>query len=109
MGWNLKTFTQYGKGSCTNDDCDELIYQNARRILIAEWQNIIYSEWLPLIIGKKRLDSFNLKLDEDRRYNNTIDPSILASFSTAAFRFGHSLVDSTITQKNIKTGKDKKS
>ena len=32
---------------------DEDFYQNARRILIAEMQKIVYDEYLPIIMGKK--------------------------------------------------------
>ena len=100
--WNLENWTEFGKEEdCDNDHCDELIYQNARRILIAEWQNIIYSEWLPHILGRKRVNEFNLDLNKSNvRYNNSIDPSILASFSTAAFRFGHSMINGMFTKKN---------
>ena len=31
---------------------DERIYQESRRILIAEWQHVIYNEWIPVLIGK---------------------------------------------------------
>lgn len=31
---------------------DERIFQEARRILIAEYQHINYAEWLPIFIGK---------------------------------------------------------
>ena len=71
---------------------DEDLFQNARRILIAEWQNIVYSEYLPVLLGKGGITSFNLDVSKSSTYNKDTDPSIRNSFSTAAFRFGHSLI-----------------
>ena len=78
---------------------DEKLYQESRRILIAEWQHIIYNEWLPLILGDRYMSRYGLyPLDEghSRQYRTDFDPRITNAFASAAFRFGHSLVPSNI-------------
>ena len=75
----------------------EKVFQQTRRIVIAVWQNIIYNEWLPILLGQQFMKSFRLfplkpgqGYAED--YDSSIDPRINAEFSGAAFRFGHSMV-----------------
>ena len=41
--------------NCTDD---EKIYQKARRIVIAELQNIVYGEYLPVILGKEAVEKY---------------------------------------------------
>lgn len=77
---------------------DETLFQEARRINIAVYQNIIYQEWLPIIIGAREFSSNNLQVTNfgqySMTYNQNTNPSIAGEFSGAAFRFGHSLVTS---------------
>ena len=85
------------KENSNNSLSDEDIFQEARRFLIAEWQQIIYAEWLPIILGPELIKQFNLDLDSEKLYNPELSPNIFNGFSTAAFRFGHSLVASKIS------------
>ncbi|XP_067657153.1 peroxidasin homolog [Haliotis asinina] len=75
---------------------DEKLFQEARRIVIAELQVITYNEWLPEILGVNGSAAYGLGLD-NYNYNSTLDPSLSNVFSTAAFRFGHSMVPENLT------------
>ncbi len=37
------------------EDEDEELFQLARRVVVAEWQNIIYDEYLPAIMGRRNM------------------------------------------------------
>jgi len=70
---------------------DETLYQEARKIVIAEFQHIVYNEYLPLVTGDKSLAPLSTT-SYYTGYNSSINPSLYNEFGTAAFRFGHSLV-----------------
>jgi len=63
---------------------DDDIYNNARRIVTAEMQNIIYREFVPLLVGSNSATRSN----GFTKYNPEVDPSIDNEFSAAAYRFG---------------------
>ena len=67
---------------------DERLYQEARRIVIAEWQHIVFYEYLPEILGPIGMSM----LGHYYGYSESVDPSISNVFATAAFRFGHSQI-----------------
>ena len=77
----------------------ERIFQETRRIVNAEWQNIIFSEWLPILLGPSYVEEFCLtprKSGYSSDYNPKSDPSISNEFAAAAFRFGHTLLTPNI-------------
>uniref|UniRef100_A0A1I8PRJ4 Chorion peroxidase n=1 Tax=Stomoxys calcitrans TaxID=35570 RepID=A0A1I8PRJ4_STOCA len=74
---------------------DETLYQEARRIVVAELQHITYNEYLPAVIGPMQMKRFRLVPQHhgySSDYNNEINPAITNAFSGAAFRMGHSSV-----------------
>ncbi|EFX68245.1 hypothetical protein DAPPUDRAFT_330268 [Daphnia pulex] len=65
---------------------DEYYYQHARRIVIAVMQHIIYTEYLPVIIGPTL--AAQVMSPENGYYNG--NPAVFTEFSLAAYRMGHS-------------------
>merc|ERR1712233_153974 len=79
---------------------DETVYQEARRINVAEYQHIVFKEWLPIIIGNNFMKSyglFPLSSGFSSDYSDSFDPRINNEFAAAAFRFGHSMIPSTFS------------
>lgn len=64
---------------------DEQIYQQARRIVIAEIQHITYDEFLPALLGTGGLGP-------DPGYDINANAGVSIVFSTAGFRLGHTLL-----------------
>lgn len=68
---------------------DEEIYQQARALVTAEIQAITYNQWLPALLGVDAIDAYN-------DYDPSVNASIANVFSTAAYRFGHSMLSSEL-------------
>jgi peroxidase len=62
------------------------LYNMAKAITTAEYQNIVYEEYLPVLIGP---------LGQYKGYRPHINAQVTQEFSTAAFRVGHSQVSDT--------------
>jgi peroxidase len=63
------------------------LYNMAKAITTAEYQNIIYQEYLPLLLGPV--------LRPYRGYDPSVNAQVTQEFSTAAFRMGHSEISDT--------------
>jgi hypothetical protein len=58
------------------------LFEAARAITEAEWQKVVYDEYLPKLIGKYGISDYV-------GYDKDVDPSVINEFTTIAFRFGH--------------------
>ncbi|XP_065225985.1 chorion peroxidase-like isoform X2 [Planococcus citri] len=78
---------------------DEIVYEETRRIVIAEIQHITFNELLPIVLGKHTMEKYGLLLNP-KGYWDGYDPEtnigILDAFAAAAFRFGHSLLPTSV-------------
>jgi len=70
----------------------EEVYERARTIVGALMQVITYNEFLPILLGPTGLTG----LSSYSGYDSGVDPGISNVFSTAAYRFGHSMLSSTL-------------
>ena len=72
---------------------DEQVYQAARQYVIAEVQAITYNEFIPSLLGRSALGGYS-------GYDSSVDPSMANEFASAAFRYGHSLLDGELARLN---------
>ncbi|XP_069506922.1 peroxidasin homolog [Ambystoma mexicanum] len=74
----------------------DTIYHEARKIIGAQMQHITYSHWLPKILGEAGMKA----LGEYKGYDRNVNSGILNEFATAAFRFGHTLINPIMQRLN---------
>ncbi|XP_050067146.1 peroxidase-like [Anopheles maculipalpis] len=82
----------------TNLSAEE-IFQRARSINIAQYQHIVYYEWLPNFLGQSFMLQNQLiyaSKGPTNDYSFSTDPSVINSHTTAAFRFFHSSIQGTL-------------
>ena len=71
---------------------DERLFQEAKRIVGALIQKITYVDYLHPILGD---DVYDMVLGKTSNYDPRINPGINNAFSTAAYRYGHTLIRSS--------------
>ncbi|XP_035660527.1 dual oxidase 1-like isoform X2 [Branchiostoma floridae] len=71
---------------------DDQVFQQAKRWVVATYQNIVLYEWLPAFI--------NDTVEEYSGYNRFVDPAPSNVFTAAAMRYGHSMVPSAVFKRN---------
>ena len=72
---------------------DEQVYVRARQRVTGILQSITYNEFLPALLGEGRIRPY-------RGYNPGVYPNVTNLFSTAAYRFGHSMLNTDMWRNN---------
>ncbi|VDD90879.1 unnamed protein product, partial [Enterobius vermicularis] len=70
------------------------LFQEARKIVGAEVQVILYNEFLPKVLG----DAYKNVIGSYQGYNPEVDPTISNVFTAAAYRFGHGMLQEFYTR-----------
>lgn len=68
---------------------DEWLFQQARRVIVAELQSIAFNEFMPAMLGEGAISAYG-------GYNPKVDPSTDLIFTSAAYRWGHSAIRNEI-------------
>ena len=97
FGWYSRAKKQY---------LDKMVcrFQRARRVVWAELQNIVYGQFLQILLGDAVMQQQNLTFDLGHQYDQNMNPGIRNSFATAAFRFGHSGLPTHFETRSVTTG-----
>ena len=69
------------------DWTDEQLYQHARKIVGGLIQAIVYNEWLP---------AMGVPVEDYQGYDAAVHPQLTNTFTAAAFRVGHTLLNGNI-------------
>ncbi|XP_012281490.1 peroxidasin-like protein [Orussus abietinus] len=78
---------------------DDRLYQEARRVVIAEMQHITYNEYLPVVLGENALDRYQLRLNTgglSDRYDSRVDASLSNAGASAGLFFAAVLTPKTL-------------
>ncbi|XP_078456569.1 peroxidasin homolog [Lampetra planeri] len=75
----------------------DTIFHESRKIVGAQMQHITYAHWLPKVLGT---DAMRSELRPYAGYDPSVNSAIFNAFATAAFRFGHTLINPVLLRLN---------
>jgi Ca2+-binding RTX toxin-like protein len=82
------------------DWSEDQLFEAARAMNEAEWQHVVYDEYLTKLVGEWAVSEYT-------GYKSDVDPSIINEFTTVAFRFGHDQsrqILQTLAESGVVTG-----
>ncbi len=75
---------------------DERLFQESRKILIAEMQHIVYTEWLPAVIGFNTAGLFDLIPLSGKQFFSGYNPSVTTFLTAILGNFSWKFIKMTI-------------
>jgi peroxidase len=66
------------------DWSQDKLFEAARALTEAEFQNVVYNEYLPKLLGEDAIKDY-------KGYKSTVNPDIINEWASVAFRFGHDM------------------
>ncbi|XP_014219673.1 peroxidasin homolog [Copidosoma floridanum] len=85
---------------------DERLYQEARRITIAEMQHVTYGEFLPAVLGEAAIDDYELRLLNRgyfQGYDSRVDATLTNAGASAGLFFVAALTPKTLDLVDTRT------
>lgn len=81
------------------DWTDEVVFQETRKLVIAEMQHVTYNEYLPVVLGPTLMETYNLNVLTQgyTTYIDSINPAIRNGFASAGIIYSHSGLRSVAT------------
>lgn len=68
---------------------DDALFNEVRARVEAQMQAITFNEFLPMLVGEGAFDTYD-------GYDAAVDPGLSVEFTTAIFRFGHTMLSSLL-------------
>lgn len=78
---------------------DDKIFQESRKIVIAQIQHITYKHWVPYVLGEEVAQKTSLEIKSKgfgNVYSEDVNPSISNSFATVGLMFVNSMFQSQL-------------
>ena len=86
-----RVIAKYLKTLNSTKEKDDFIYEETRRIVGATFQNIVYREYLPLVLGRKLMREYglNIKPGIQTEYDPNKDATLWHEFGSFSYRYQH--------------------
>ncbi|KAK0393430.1 hypothetical protein QR680_000209 [Steinernema hermaphroditum] len=83
---------------------DEQLFEEARRIVIAQMQHVTYNEFLPIVVGRESWVKYGLRPQSEGFYDHydlNVDPTILNTWAASVGQFFFTIFEGRLAQYDV--------